>query len=392
MSDDSLPDAMNFAVVGCGMLAQQQHIPNIAASAKTVLHTCCDLSGDALSECRERFGALNTTNDYRAAINNPEVEAVVLATTEQLRLPVIEACAEAGKPIYVEKPLAGTLGEAYDIARVVAEAGIPTCVGHNRRCAPAMVDAHRIFRAHMEHPEPCPWRFEREGDARPALPDDGAAAMSVRINDDWYSWKGWVFDESQAQFGPMLFEMTHFTDLCNWFLAAPPVEVTALSGGTLNHGVAIRYEGGAIATILMTGNGTFGYPKELYEAMGNGGCVAVDHMLEVRTAGIEGASPRTCYPMLKDRHPSVGTEGGAPGWLAKRRAASTEAVDADDPMLAFTAEPDKGHAHAIDRFVDEIRGSGPVVCGVSDALLATRVSFAAIRSADEKRTVSMEEV
>jgi myo-inositol 2-dehydrogenase / D-chiro-inositol 1-dehydrogenase len=387
-----MPSPLNFAVVGCGMLARMQHIPNIAASTKAVLHTCCDLSGAALAECREQHGALNITKDYQQAVDDPEVQAVVLATTEKLRLPVIRACAEAGKPLYVEKPLAGTLDEAYAIQKVVHESGIPLCVGHNRRNAPAMMDAHRIFRGHMANPAPCPWRFVREGDARPERDDDGIAGMSVRINDDWYSWKGWVFDEEQARYGPMLFEMTHFTDLCNWFLAAEPVEVAALSGGMLNHGVIIRYETGEVATILMAANGSFGYPKELYEMMGHGGVVVVDHMLEVRTAGIEGAPERTCYPMLKDRHPDVGTEGGLPGWLAKKRRACMEAAEAGDPMLGFTAEPDKGHGVALDRFVDEIRGTGPMVCGVDDAVLATRAAFAAIRAAAENRVVRMEEV
>jgi predicted dehydrogenase len=115
-------------------------------------------------------------------------------------------------------------------------------------------------------------------------------------------------------------------------------------------------------------------------------------MLEVRTAGITGAPDRTLYPMLSDRHPGVGAEGGLSGWLAKKRAACAEAAQAGDPSLIFTAEPDKGHAHAIDRFVDEIRGEGPVVCGVDDAVLATRVAFAAIRSAHQERKVSLEEV
>jgi len=254
-----------------------------------------------------------------------------------------------------------------------------------------MLDAHRIFRDHMENPKPCPWRFDREGDKRPALPDDGTAAMSVRINDDWYSWKAWAFDEEHAPHGAMLFEMTHFTDLCNWFLASEPMEVMAMEQGMLNHGIIVRYKNGEIATLLMGANGTFGYPKELYELFGNGGAVVVDHMLEVRTAGLVDTPARTTYPMLNDRHPDIGAEGGLSGWLAKKRAACDEAAAAGDPVLQLAASPDKGHAHAIDRFVDEIRGGGPVVCGVDDAVMATRVAFAAIRSARERRLVTLDE-
>ena len=149
---------------------------------------------------------------------------------------------------------------------------------------------------------------------------------------------------------------------------------------------------GALATLLMCANGTFGYPKELYEMFGNGGAVVVDHMLEVRTAGIAGAPARTLYQMLNDRHPKAGAEAGLSGWLAKKQAACDEAAKAGDPSLLFTAEPDKGHAHALDRFVDEINGVETVVCGVDEAVMATRVAFAAIRSAREGRRVAIEEV
>jgi predicted dehydrogenase len=375
------------------MLAQSQHIPNLARSQRTVLHTCCDLSDEALRVCRERYGVRHTTADYCEAILSPEVDAVCIVTTQDLRLPVIRVAAEAGKPVYCEKPVAPTLAELRQIAALVKSAGIPFCAGHNRRSSPAMQDAYRIFREHMTRPEPCLWRFDREGAAgRPPLPDDGTAAISVRVNDDWYSWKGWVFDEAHSKFGPMLFEMTHFTDLCNWFLAAEPEEVVALESGMLNHGVVVRYRSGELATIFMGANGTFGYPKELYEMFGNGGAVIVDHLLEVRTAGVAGAPPRIVYPMLGDRHPEVGTDGGLPGWLAKKQAACAEAIRHGDATLIFTAEPDKGHARALDRFVDEIQGCGPVVCGIDDAVMATRVAFAAIRAARERRTVRLEEV
>lgn len=385
-------DPLRVAVIGCGSVARAQHIPNIVQSARMTLHTCVDTNENVLAECRNQFGAAHTRTDFVGAIEDPEVDMICLATTEKLRLPVIARAASAGKPVYVEKPLATTLEEMREIQAVVNASGIPFCVGHNRRASPAMIDAQRIFREHMNNPQPCLWRWRREGELLPSLPDEGVPSVSVRINDDWHSWKGWVFDKTQAPHGPMLFEMTHFTDVCNWFLAEDPVEVTAVETGMLNLAVIVRYGSGALATIVIGNNGTMGYCKELYEFMGNGGYLAVDHMLEVRTAGITGAPASITYPMIHDRHPQIGVEGGVSGWLAKKRAACEEAVRANDPLLQFTAEPDKGHAHALERFVEQILDDGPEVCGVNAAVRATRVAFAAIQSAREKRPVLLEEI
>jgi predicted dehydrogenase len=385
-------DRLNFAVIGCGMLARSQHVPNIARSAKTVLHTCCDISDEALKECREKHGARRVTVDYKAAITDPDVQAICVATHEDFRRPIIELAAEYNKPVYVEKPLANTMDEVFKIQKIVKQAKLPFCIGHNRRSSPAMITGHDIFRKHMTSKNQCRWRYDREKENRPSLTDDGIASMSVRINDDWYSWKSFAFSDAVGEYGPLLFEMTHFTDLCNWFVDAEPDEVVALKHGLLNNGVLIKYKTGELASIIMSGNGTFGYPKELYEVMGNGGIVVVDHMLEVRTAGIEGVSDKLTFPMLADRHPAVGTEGGLSGWLAKKRAACAEAAAANNPLLIFTAEPDKGHARAIDRFVDEILGTGPKVCGIDAAVSATVVAFAAVKSARERRIVKVAEI
>ena len=386
-------DAMNFAVVGCGMLARSQHIPNLLANPRAQLVLCCDAAEQALSICREQFGVQRTSVDWRAAVADPDVQVIVLATTERLRLPVIITAAEAGKAVYVEKPLASSLTEMREIQEVVHRTGIPFCVGHNRRSSPAMLDAHRWFRSHMQSPAPNPWRWDREGpENRPRQPDDGVAAMSVRINDDWWSWKRWVFDKQHAPHGPMLFEMTHFTDLCNWFLAAEPEEVVAVESGMLNHAVIIRYRTGEIATITMSANGTFGYPKELYEVMGNGGIVVIDHMVEVRTAGISGAPSRTSYSLVGAPHRKLDA-AGTTGWFAERERSCRQAVETNDCSLsALCADADKGHAAALTRFIDEIAGIGPPVCGVDDAVRATRMAFAAVRSAREHRLVKMEEI
>lgn len=381
---------LNFAVIGCGALAQGTHIPCLARSEKANLHTCCDLSDDILMKMKEQYG-VQVSKDWKSVVADPQIDAVVLSTTEKLRYPVIEAAARNGKPVYVEKPLATSMEEIYKIQEVVHQYQIPFCVGHNRRNSPAMADAHEIFRHHMEDNQQEPWRWRREA-SRPDKPEDGVACMSVRINDDWYSWKAWVFDPTQAPYGPMLFEMTHFTDLCNWFLDAEPMEVAAMETGMLNHTVMIRYKTGELATINMSGNGTFGYPKELYEIMGGGAIVVVDHLCEVRTAGIPGAPSVKKYPFIKDLHPEVGRQGGIEGYREKKAAGCLDAARTGDPMLQFSVEPDKGHSRAMENFIDQINGIRGEVCGVDDAVKASRVAFAAIKSAREHRYVSMDEI
>lgn len=384
---------LNFAVIGCGMLARHMHLPNLTALNEASLHTCCDLDENNLQACRE-FHPKKTTRDFCEAVADTEVDAILVATTETFRVPIVEAAARAGKPVYSEKPLADTIENALSIQRIVKSSGIPFCVGHNRRSSPAMKEAREIFSAHLLDENPCPWRFERPGwETMEVGAGSAAPVVAIRINDDWKSWKAvHLQNDLNRKAGLLLSEGTHFTDLANWFIGAAPVRVVCSGEGVLSHAIIIHYENGGMATITMAGAGTLGYPKELLEAMGNGGMVACDHMLEVRTAGVASAPAVKRYPMLNDRHSQIGQEGGLHGWLAKKRAACEEAALARDTLLQFAAEPDKGHRHMLVEFLREIRQERGPVCSVADAVMATRVCLAAAKSYFEQRTVFLTEI
>src|SRR5512140_2031608 len=149
MSGQSKRRMVNVAVVGCGMLARAQHIPNILTCPDARLRVCCDVDDGILRDLQSQIPGLKTTTDYRAAVADPEVDLVVVATTEHFRIPIYKTAVAARKPVLTEKPLAATLSEARQVRDMVTEAGIPFCVGHNRRCSPAMAEAHAIFRRHM---------------------------------------------------------------------------------------------------------------------------------------------------------------------------------------------------------------------------------------------------
>lgn len=387
---------LNVAVIGCGMLARAQHIPNILACPDTRLHTCCDVDEQALRLLKSEHPGLRITTDFASAVSDPEVDLLVVATTEHFRLPIYDAAIAARKPVLTEKPLAATLAEARTVRdRVLAE-GIPFCVGHNRRCSPAMADARAVFRRHMAQPRPAAWRFRRPGweQVREVVGgEESMPAITIRINDDWMSWKSVHLQGDNAEYGLLLSEMTHFADLACWFADAEPRRVGVLSSGVLNHATVIAFEGGGVASIFMSGNGTFGYPKELLEAFGQGGAVIVEHMLEVHTAGIDGAPPCTLYPFLNDRHPNVGSQGGVAGWLEKKRAAREQSLRDGNADWVAVAEPDKGHARMLRAFVEEVRGlRAEPVSPVADAVRAVEVCIAAIRSFREHRFVDIAEL
>jgi len=82
--------------------------------------------------------------DYRAVLADPALAAVVLATPHTLHAEQIVAAAEAGKPVFVEKPLALTGASARAAVAACAKAGVALGVGYNRRHAPAMMALKRM--------------------------------------------------------------------------------------------------------------------------------------------------------------------------------------------------------------------------------------------------------
>ncbi len=93
--------------------------------------------------------------DYADALNDPEVEAVVLATPHSLHTAQIAAAVAAGKHIFCEKPLALTKAEAERSVALCRDAGLVLGMGHERRFEPpvaemlAMADAGTLGRIHQ---------------------------------------------------------------------------------------------------------------------------------------------------------------------------------------------------------------------------------------------------
>ena len=102
-------------------------------------------AGSAREYCARH--SLTPQSDYAAALADPAVRAVVLATPHSLHLEQVLAAARAGKPVFCEKPLALRKTDAAKMIEACARAGVVLGVGHNRRWWPAMRELQRLVDA-----------------------------------------------------------------------------------------------------------------------------------------------------------------------------------------------------------------------------------------------------
>jgi predicted dehydrogenase len=97
---------------------------------------CSDVLPARAEEAVASFGYRRATDDWRAVVDDPDVDAVVIAAPNSLHVDLIEAAAEAGKDIFCEKPVGGTPADTARAERAARKAGAITGVGYNYRWAP----------------------------------------------------------------------------------------------------------------------------------------------------------------------------------------------------------------------------------------------------------------
>jgi predicted dehydrogenase len=126
----SSPLPFNVALVGYGFVGQAFHAPLIAATPGLVLHTV--VSSDPVKVLADHPAA-RVVPDLGAALADPAVDLVVIATPDPLHAPQAHAALDAGKAVVIDKPFAVTLDEARGIADHAARAGKLLSIFQNRR-------------------------------------------------------------------------------------------------------------------------------------------------------------------------------------------------------------------------------------------------------------------
>ena len=130
---------VKIALVGLGWWGQKMLTVLEAASDDIAVVRAVEPNVDAARDlCATKGIALSA--DFSDALNDPEVEAVVLATPHSLHTEQVAQAAAAGKHIFCEKPLALTAAEAAQSVSLCANAGLVLGMGHERRWEPAIAE------------------------------------------------------------------------------------------------------------------------------------------------------------------------------------------------------------------------------------------------------------
>ena len=135
---------MRVAVIGAGYWG-----PNIvrnlheAPGADPV--AVADLSPERLEGIRKRFPAIKVTTDHRQVIDDPTIDAVCIVTPVGTHRRLAEEAFAAGKHVFVEKPLAGTVSDAEAIVAAARRAEKTLMVGHTFVYNPAVVTVKQIL-------------------------------------------------------------------------------------------------------------------------------------------------------------------------------------------------------------------------------------------------------
>jgi len=128
--DDS---RLRIGVLGCGPIAQAAHFESCAKARNAELYAICDVADDL----RERMAATHDPQksyaDYEAMLSDPDVDAVIVATSDTFHVKAVEMALQAGKHVLCEKPLGVSVEEVESLRGLVNSSGKVLQVGHMKR-------------------------------------------------------------------------------------------------------------------------------------------------------------------------------------------------------------------------------------------------------------------
>lgn len=137
---------LRVGVLGCGPIAQFAHLESCVKAGNADLYAICDAAPDLLARMGATYEPQKMYSDYEAMLADPELEAVIVATSDAYHVPMSIRALNAGKHVLCEKPIGTSVEEGEALAEAVRRSGKILQVGHMKRFDPALEAARDFVR------------------------------------------------------------------------------------------------------------------------------------------------------------------------------------------------------------------------------------------------------
>lgn len=235
---------VKIGIIGAGSIVRFRHLPETQSNPDAEVGAVCDIVEARAKELAAEYDCKAYT-DYRELIQDPSLDAVIVAATNTTHAEMTIAALKAGKDVMCEKPMATILEDARSMVETARKVGRKLMIAHNQRLEPANVKAREIlqsgklgkvltFTSVFGHPGSEAWAI------------DGA--------------KTWFYQKNISGMGVLGDLAIHKLDLLRWLINDNYVEATGMMGTlskTYPDGTPIDVEDNAIC-VLRTEKGSLG--------------------------------------------------------------------------------------------------------------------------------------
>lgn len=240
---------VKLGVIGAGNFATGTLLPILQGIADVELIGVCTARGYTAKGVADKFGFQFAASDPTEIFDNPDINAVLIATRHDTHAPYAIRAMQAGKPAFLEKPLAITFEQLKEVERVWQETNGRVLVGYNRRFSPFIRQIAEHFKNRTE-PLSMLYRVNagslEQGHWMRATPEGGSRVVS---------------------------EGCHFIDVMMFLANALPKRVCAAHLRSYEPDTAqlvIEFEDGSIGALYYLTTGDPSVPKEYLEVHGAG--------------------------------------------------------------------------------------------------------------------------
>jgi predicted dehydrogenase len=187
---------VRWGIIGCGNVTEVKSGPAFQNAQDSKLVAVMRRDGDLARDYALRHGVPKWYDHAQALISDPEVDAVYVATPVGSHEQMAQAVAAAGKPAYVEKPMARHAPECERMVRAFETAGVPLFVAYYRRCLPRFQRVQELLArgavgrltalryhygspSHAKAMDPLPWRLCARDSGGGLFLDLGCHALDI---------------------------------------------------------------------------------------------------------------------------------------------------------------------------------------------------------------------